>query len=290
MVNVEFDAKALLGEGPCWDERTETLYWVDIERKQLHAYSPLDKADKVYTFTEEVGAAVVREAGGLVLALKSGFHFFDPLSGKLEHITDPEAGVEDNRFNDGKCDPRGRFWAGTMHHPETESERGSLYSLEIDHSTRCHVTGVSVSNGLAWNSDATIMYYIDSPERECWAFDFDLETGVMSNKRVAVRIPEGYGYPDGMTIDAEGMLWIALWDGWRVCRFNPHDGSLLQEIKMPVARPTSCVFGGPELTTLYVTSASTRQTPEVLAGQPNAGAIFTIEAGVKGTPSFRFRG
>ncbi len=287
---LEFDAHAKLGEGPCWDARNNLLYWVDIERFELHVYNPTTKTDRAINVGQHIGAAVVRQSGGLLVALREGFFHLDPNTEQLTPILDPEPECPENRFNDGKCDPAGRFWAGTMHLPETEMNCGHLYSLDTDLSVRRRVDDVSISNGLAWSADEKTMYFVDSPTRQCVAFDYDKATGGITNRRVVVEIPEGAGWPDGMTIDAEGMLWIALWDGWRVARFNPNNGALLDEIKLPVARPTSAVFGGEHLETLYITSASTRLPAEALAEQPLAGAIFTATPGVRGTPTVEFLG
>jgi sugar lactone lactonase YvrE len=290
MIELEYDAKAKLGEGPCWDARNNLLYWVDIERFELHVYNPATKTDRAINVGQHIGAAVVRQAGGLLVALREGFFHLDLGTEKLAHIVDPEPERPDNRFNDGKCDPAGRFWAGTMHLPETEMHCGHLYSLDTNLNVRRRVDDVSISNGLAWSADEKTMYFVDSPTRVCVAFDYDKASGDINNRRVVIEIPEGYGWPDGMTIDAEGMLWIALWDGWRVCRFNPNNGALLDEIPLPVARPTSCVFGGENLDTLYITSASTRLPAEALAEQPLAGGIFKAKPGVKGTATFEFLG
>ncbi len=287
---LEFDAKAKLGEGPCWDARNKLLYWVDIERYKLHIYNPATKTDRAINVGQHIGAAVVRQSGGLLVALREGFFHLDPTTEQLTHITDPEPECPDNRFNDGKCDPAGRFWAGTMHLPETKMNCGHLYCLDTDLSVRRRVDDVSISNGLAWSADAKTMYFVDSPTRQCVAFDYDKASGGITNRRVVVEIPEGAGWPDGMTIDAEGMLWIALWDGWRVARYNPHTGALLDEIKLPVARPTSAVFGGDNLETLYITSASTRLSDDALAEQPLAGSIFKAKPGVRGTPTIEFAG
>jgi sugar lactone lactonase YvrE len=287
---LEFDAHAKLGEGPCWDARHGLLYWVDIERFELHIYNPATKTDRAINVGQHIGAAVVRKSGGLLLALREGFFHLDPATEQLTHIVDPEPECPENRFNDGKCDPAGRFWAGTMHLPETEMNCGHLYCLDTDLSVRRRVDDVSISNGLAWSADEKTMYFVDSPTRQCVAFDYDKATGSITNRRVVIEIPEGGGWPDGMTIDAEGMLWIALWDGWRVARYNPQNGELLDEISVPVARPTSAVFGGANLETLYITSASTRLSPEALAEQPLAGSLFKATPGVCGTPTIEFLG
>ncbi len=287
---LEYDAKAQLGEGPCWDAARNLLHWVDIERFELHTYNPATKTERVINVGQHLGAAVVRKSGGFVVALREGIFHLDEATKKITKLIDPEPECPENRFNDGKCDPAGRLWAGTMHLPETEMNCGHLYCLDTDLQVHRRVDDVSISNGLAWSPDEKNMYFVDSPTRQCVAFDYDKTTGWISNRRVCVTIPEGEGWPDGMNIDAEGMLWIALWDGWCVRRYNPHNGVLLDEIKLPVARPTSCVFGGEDLRTLYITSASTRLDAEALAQQPLAGGIFKAVPGVQGSTTMEFLG
>ena len=290
MIELEFNAQAKLGEGPCWDARKQLLHWVDIERFELHTYNPVTKSDRVINVGHHIGAAVVRKSGGFVVALRDGIYHLDEETEALNLLVAPEPDCPENRFNDGKCDPAGRLWAGTMHLPETEMNCGHLYSIDTDLSARRRVDDVSISNGLAWSPDEKTMYFIDSPTRQCVAFDYDKATGGISNRRVCVEIPEGEGWPDGMNIDAEGMLWIALWDGWAVRRYNPNNGELLAQIDLPVARPTSCVFGGEDLRTLYITSASTRLDAEALEKQPLAGGIFRANPGVQGTATMEFLG
>jgi sugar lactone lactonase YvrE len=289
---LEFQNDALLGEGPVWDHRAQRLYWVDIEGFAVHAYDPATRDHGVKDTGEFVGSLAVRQAGGLVLARKSGFATLDLETGEFTPIADAESHLPGNRFNDGKCDPAGRFWAGTLALDEDQGEgQGNLYCLDTDHTVRLKVPGVWISNGLAWTADARTMYYIDSPKQKVVAYDYDLATAEISNPRTVIEVPgREMGYPDGMTIDEEGMLWIAHWDGGHVCRWNPHTGEELAEIVVPVSRPTSCVFGGADLGTLYITSARTRLKPEVLAAQPLAGSVFKCRPGVRGLPMHEFGG
>ncbi len=284
--DLELDAKAVLGEGPCWDRRTSILYWVDIEEGLLHAYDPSRHADRTVPVHQPIGAVVTRASGGLILALRDGFFAFDPSSASLEAIVDPEAHLPTTRFNDGKCDPSGRLWAGTTGLP-----RGcALYRLDLDLSAHRMVSGVSISNGLAWSPDERIMYYVDSPTRAIVAFDYERGSGQIARRRQAFRIPEGMGLPDGMTIDEEGMLWVALWDGGLVGRWDPQTGDLVGRVRLPVSRPTSCAFGGEHLDELYITSARVGLDEASLAEQPLAGGIFKCRPGVRGGPSWDFRG
>lgn len=289
---LEFQNDSLLGEGPVWDHRTKQLYWVDIEGFAVHVYDPATRAHRVIDTGDYVGAAAVRKSGGLVLAVKSGFAGLDLETGKVTPIADAESHLPGNRFNDGKVDPAGRFWAGSLHLDEDNGEgKGNLHCLETDGKVTLKVPGVWISNGLAWTADAKTMYYIDSPKQKVFAYDYEKATGAIANERTVIQVDGTvHGYPDGMTIDEEGMLWIAHWDGGHVCRWNPHTGEELAEIKVPVSRPTSCIFGGEDFGTLYITSARTRLKPDVLASQPLAGSIFQCRPGVKGAPMFEYLG
>jgi sugar lactone lactonase YvrE len=289
---LEYEDNALLGEGPVWDHRTGRLYWVDIEGFKLHIYDPAAREHGTINIGQFIGSFAVRQAGGLVAALKSGFAAIDPETGEITPIADAESHLPGNRFNDGKCDPAGRFWAGSLCLDEDNGQgKGNLYCLYPDHSVQLKAPGVWISNGLAWTQDARTMFYIDSPMKTVTAYDYDKATGDIANPRVVISVPaHEMGFPDGMTIDEEGMLWIAHWDGSRICRWNPQTGAVLAEIKLPVSRPTSCVFGGEDLGTLYITSARTRLSQEKLAGQPLAGSLFKCRPGVRGLPMNEFAG
>ena len=283
---------AKLGEGPVWDQRQQKLYWVDIEGCALHVYDPATRADRAINVGQYIGSVAVRAQGGLVAALKSGFAVFDPATETFTPIADAEAHLPGNRFNDGKCDPAGRFWAGSLFLDEDHGlGKGNLYCLYPDHRVQLKAPGVSISNGLAWSADAQTMYYIDTVAECVVAYDFDNATGDIANPRRVIEVNgKEQGYPDGMTIDAEGMLWIAHWDGGKVRRWNPNTGAVIGEIMLPVSRPTSCVFGGKDFDTLYITSASTRLSPEKLATQPLAGSLFVCRPGVSGLPMDEFGG
>ncbi len=283
------DARAQLGEGPCWQARTGRLMWVDIEGGKLHVHDPEGEPDAVYEVGMRVGAAVPRIAGGLLLATEQGFQAFDLDARRLELVADPESHLPDNRFNDGKCDPRGRFWAGTMSMTR-QPRTASLYVLEPGGSVRRVLEGVTTSNGLDWTEDGKTMYYIDTPTLQVAAFDYDEEQGTIAGRRVVVQFPDGIGRPDGMTLDREGMLWVAHWSGGRVSRWDPAGGRMLAEVKLPATNVTSCAFGGPDLDRLYITTARHRLDEETLAREPHAGGLFAIEPGVAGRPSYEFAG
>jgi sugar lactone lactonase YvrE len=237
-----------------------------------------------------VGTVVPRRSGGVMVALRDGFAALDLDSGTLTMIADPETDLPQNRFNDGKCDPAGRFWAGTMRIAEDQKGAGSLYRLDADLSVHKMWGDITVANGIAWSHDAKTMYYIDTPTMTVVAFEYNLETGAIANPRPAIHTPNGPGSPDGMTIDAEGMLWVAYWGGWRVVRWNPHTGEALAIIELPVERVTAPWFGGPNLDELYITTARVGLSEEALAKQPHAGSIFVAKPGVRGLAAFEFAG
>ncbi|TNJ63200.1 SMP-30/gluconolactonase/LRE family protein [Paenibacillus hemerocallicola] len=283
------DAKAALGEGPSWDERNGLLYWVDIDGKALHTYEVSSKQTSVVPLGKKIGAVVPRKSGGVVLVLEDGFYAYDPSGDGLTFLGNPEGRKPNTRFNDGKCDAAGRFWAGTMSMNGTANQ-GALYCLETDLTIRTIFENVSCSNGLAWSPDNRTMYYIDSPTRKVMAYDFDLESGEMSNPRVAVEVTEEGAVPDGMTSDAEGMIWVALWGGYGIRRWNPHTGELLLKIDVPAEQSSSCAFAGPNLDELYITSARVGISEANLLDQPLAGGLFLYKSDVKGQPTYAFGG
>ncbi len=280
----------LLGEGPVWDAANNSIYWVDILPGDIHRYSLADNKHTIFNVGQMVGAVALRKKGGLITAMQNGFAFVDFDNKTVEPIADPEAGLPGNRFNDGKCDPAGRFWAGTM--PLNEKEpTGSLYMLDTNLDVTLKVPNVTISNGLAWSSDGSVMYYIDTPTRYIVAYDFDITTGDISNKRIAVDVHHEKGYPDGMTIDTDGMLWVAYYGGWEIVQYNPRTGEALQHIAFPVANVTCCTFGGPSLTDMYVTTAKKELIEDEKNKQPLAGCLFVIKnIGSKGLPPFQFAG
>lgn len=288
-VELVVDAKATVGEGPCWDSRNQRLLWVDILEGRIHIHEPASQSNRTVDVGQMVGAAVPRCTGGLLLATHHGFAAFDLASGHLTPIADPERKSPRNRFNDGKCDPAGRFWAGTMN-MDWQAGQGSLYRLDIRGAVQRLLEGVTCSNGLAWSIDQSTMYYIDTFQQRVDAFDYNVETGDIANRRTIITVPETWGKPDGMTVDAEGMLWIALWGGGCVSRWNPATGNLIQRIPIPASQVSSCAFGGKGLDELYVTTARLRLTDEQQHNQPHAGGLFRIRGDLHGTPCFEFCG
>lgn len=284
------DAHANVGEGPTWDDRGNVLIWVDIMGNAVHVYDPATGKDRVVDVGRPVGAAGLRQSGGLVLALRDGFGLLDTDLGNLRMVAEVEADNPGNRFNDGKVDPAGRFWAGSMAFEESRRGAGSFYRLDPNYQVTRMLGDVSISNGMDWTPDNRRMYYIDTPTGGIDVFDFDLERGEIANRQRWVSFERSEGWPDGMTLDAEGAVWVALHGSGTVRRYLP-DGSLDQVIRVPSAKMvTSCAFGGADLGDLYITSMSRGLTPEGLRDQPHAGALFRCRPGVKGRQPFRFAG
>lgn len=277
-----------LGEGPVWDDRTGNLLWVDILGGAVHEFNVATGKHRQMDTQGRVGAVALCGNGHLLAALDTRLEYIHRQSGRGKLLTTLEDVPGAIRFNDGKCDPAGRFWVGTM--PLAEDRPiGALYSLGPDGQYREELRGVTISNGLAWNGAGTVMYYIDTPTRAVQAFDFEPESGRLTNRRIAFGIPESEGFPDGMTIDSEDRLWIAHWGGWQVARWDPETGRKLGAYSLPAAQITSCCFGGPEGGDLYITSASKGLSAEELAGQPLAGSLFVIKnTGFSGRPAHRF--
>lgn len=283
-----WDAHALLGEGPLWSVREQALYWVDILAHRLHRYS-IDEGRRTWQFDEEISAvAECAESNGLVVTRRHGFARFNPATEEMTTLAQVESDIPANRFNDGKCDPLGRFWAGTMDFG-CEKPTGSLYRLSPDLSCARIDAEYVVTNGPAWSSDYKTLYHNDSVHGRVYAFDFDLESGAVSNKRVFLQFPEDEGSPDGMTTDAEGGLWIAHWGASKVTR-HASDGKVLQTIMLPCSQITSCAFGGPGLTTLFITSAANGLSAQQLEQEPLAGGLFALNLDIAGVPANLFRG
>ncbi|KAA3656424.1 MAG: SMP-30/gluconolactonase/LRE family protein [Chloroflexi bacterium] len=285
-VELLVDAKAIIGEGPIWDDQLQKLLWVDIMGKTIYVYDPVDSSNVRYDVGQFVGTIVPWRSNEVMLAVQDGFASYNFDTKQLNLITNPEADKPQNRFNDGKCDPAGRFWAGTMA-LENPTNEGALYCMGTDFSVQKKFGGVGISNGIVWSLDHKIMYYIDSIARNVRAYDYDLATGDIGNERVIIEVPEEIGVPDGMAIDEEGMLWIAKFHGSRVSRWHPQTGEVLQTIYLPASCITACAFGDKNLDTLYITSAALASG---IPGEPLAGGLFAIKPGVRGVSAFRFGG
>ncbi|WLD92848.1 SMP-30/gluconolactonase/LRE family protein [Alkalihalobacillus sp. AL-G] len=280
-IELLFDTKCSLGEGPIWDHERNSFYWVDIIGKKIFKYDSTIDEVNIANFDQHVGCVSPRKSGGLIVALQDGFFFYDWEDEVLKQINDPESHLEDNRFNDGKCDPSGRFWAGTTDSVGIDG-KGALYLLDTDLRVSKMIDNVGTSNGLAWSPDHKHMYFIDTPTKQVVQYNFDLISGGIDQPKIAIQFPANVGLPDGMTIDQDGMLWIAHWGGSGISRWNPSTGKQLDFISIPAINVTSCIFGGEELNELYITTARIGTTDEELNRYPNAGGIFKLKTNVKG--------
>jgi D-xylonolactonase len=281
-------AGAQLGEGALWSPQHQALWWVDILGRRLHRWQWPDGARASWNFDEEVSAVAERADGdGLLLALRRGFADFDPASGRLTYLHQPEGEPPGNRFNDGKCDALGRFWAGSMDF-DCAATTGALYRFDADGACTRHDSGFAVTNGPTWSLDGRTMYFNDTVQGQVLAYDFDAGAGRMSNRRPWLRLAARDGVPDGMCTDAAGRVWIAHWGGGCVSCHDPDSAAELCRIALPARQITSCAFGGPDLCTLFVTSAATGLDEAARAAQPLAGALFAVEMDSPGRPAHRF--
>ena len=279
------DVHAVLGEGPVWVRRESALFWVDIKGLKIFRLDVRGKLTEWPT-PMRVGSLAPRKSGGFIGGTEDGIAAIDSEAGRFDILFNPEEDRPGNRFNDGKLDRQGRFWAGTMDDGERE-DSGTLYRIDDDLSWHAMDGGYRVTNGPAFSPDGKIMYHNDSARQLTYVFD--LADGQPGERRIFLQFKEGEGYPDGMTVDSEGCLWIALWDGWCVRRYSP-GGEWLETLKMPVARPTSCAFGGLDLNQLYITSASVGLDQAAREMQPNAGGLFMVTPGVRGLDDAPFAG
>jgi L-arabinonolactonase len=267
------------------------LWWVDILSKTLHRWELASGTSRTFATPESPGCLSVREKGGLVLAMVSGFFFFDPRTEIFTSITDPEADFADTRFNDGKTDRQGRFWSGTTFSAEGKAMQkiGALYRLDPDLTCHRMISGVGISNGLAWSPDSRKMYFTDSATSLVWVWDFDPLTGDIENRRVFVDLSCFNGIGDGATVDAEGAYWLTVPFQSKVLRYDS-TGALMRTIVLPTDVPTCCEFGGKDLDVLFVTTATLQRTAEELKNQSYPGGLFSVHVGVKGLPSTPFKG
>ena len=272
------------GEGPIW--YNETFYWVDIEGHLVIAYDPSSDTETVWNVGERVGTVVPRTSGGLIIAGDSGIRALNSTTGEVTPIIDPEDNLPDNRFNDGKCDPKGRFWVGTMHLLKPREATGALYCLDAKLNIEKFFGGVTVSNGLAWNADRDTFYYIDTPTEQVVAYDYDEKKGTISRPRLIVDTEDLKGVPDGMTLDMNGNLWVAMCHGGEVRCFDSRTGDTLEILECPTLEVTAPAFGGPDLADLYITTGQSKLTK----GCSVAGSLLRTKVGVKGAPSFAFAG
>ena len=283
---VAVGAGAELGEGPRWDAPTGTLLWVDIPAQTVHRYDPATSKDVVRPVPGVVSLALPRRRGGVVIGLPDGVHLLDGDDPPLIAAIEPDR--HDTRTNDGACDSAGRLWVGTMALDERSSV-AALYRVDSHLGVTTMLTGTTISNGLGWSPSGDRFYFIDSPTRRVDVFDFDPESGALEGRRRFAAVEVEGAVPDGLSVDAEGGVWVALHGGWGLRRFAP-DGELAAVVDLPVARVTSCCFGGADLRDLYVTTRREGLSASELAAQPLAGALLRLDVGVAGLPTHAFAG
>ncbi|MBA2115519.1 SMP-30/gluconolactonase/LRE family protein [Bremerella alba] len=285
------DIQATLGEGPSWDATTGKLLWVDIENSLVNRFDPESGKNEAWTVEKECSFAIASSQGDIVVGTREGIVRLNPQTGEIAKVANPDTNSATTRFNDAKCDPRGRLFAGTISDTRTPGD-ANCYRFDSQFNYETVVPGVVNSNGLCWSPDHKLFYYIDTATRKIDAFDYDIETGHISNRRMVVDIPEslGIGKPDGMTIDAEGMLWTGMWGGAAVCRWDPRSGELLGKIEIPCPNVTSCCFGGENLDQLYIATPRKGLSDEQLKQFPQAGGIFRCQPGLNGAATFPFAG
>ena len=279
------DQTDILGESPLWNEAEQALYWIDIRLPAIRRLDPASGRIDTWPMPDLVGSIAFADDGRLVVALAESVSLFDAANGSMEPVATLPARIDGHRFNDGRCDRQGRFWVGTMHNI-TRAPQGVLYRLDGPGELMPALSGIHIPNSLAWSPDGRTMYFADSLLYTIFAYDFDTASGRMGDKRVFATT-QAPGFPDGSTVDAEGFLWNAQFDAWRIVRYAP-DGRIDRVLELPVQRPTCCAFGGPNLDILYVTTASQKMTREELDAQPLAGALLALDVGVRGLPEPRF--
>jgi sugar lactone lactonase YvrE len=289
-VSVAIRSRNVVGESPLWDASTQRLYLVDIPGQRIHIFHPTDGDHRTFDLPDWVTSLSTRAQGGLVLSTRKNFAFYDPDSGHLEILDDPEPDRIGNRFNDGKCDRQGRLWAGTMGAEDWFAATGALYRFDPDRRITRMQDEVKCSNGMGWSPDGRTMYHTESFRYAIFAFDFDPGSGEIAGRRPFVQLdPEARGFPDGLTVDREGFVWSAQPVYGRIVRYGP-DGEIDRIVDLPVSRGTGCAFGGPDLETLYITSATETLTDAQIAEEPLAGSVFACTPGVRGIAETPFAG
>ena len=279
-----FPAQDILGEGPLWDWVNQRLYWVDIERKGFHCLDVNIGKHEFFRVGVKIGCLGLRQSGGLIMATQSGFAIWQENNPSLEFMGDPEADLPETRFNDGTVDRAGRFWAGSY-------GRSANFMYRFDPGRKIHQmeSGLKIPNGIGFNPDNTRMYLTDSGQKVIFAYDFDLTSGSISNRREWANSRTRTGEPDGLTVDSRGFVWSARWDGWGIDYYSP-EGELVRTIPLPVPRPTSVILGGEDFRTLYITSASVNLNPQQIQEAPGSGDLFALQVDVPGLPEPEFLG
>jgi len=284
-----YASQCFLGEGPCWHPARKSCFWVDIENQRLYEYQwPEGKFVRQWIFHHRVTLVVIGEDGNLLLGMEGGIMRFDPDTGKSRWLLDLEKDLVKHRCNDGGVDRQGRLWVGTLHR-DFITGVAALYCIDEDLVPQKRLSGVTISNGMAWSLDDTRLYYIDSPRRCIESYLYDAATGQIEFEKVAVQVPDGIGDPDGMTIDEEGMLWVAHWGSFSVHRWNPRNGQMLDTIRVPAPNVSCCAFAGESLDHLVITTARQDLSLEQLDQYPRSGDTFVVQLPVKGVPEQRCR-
>lgn len=280
------DTRARLGEGPVWDERAGRLRWVDIYNRRVHEFDPATGAASYLDVGDVVGALALTASHALLLARRHELSRLDPATGRVETVRRIEGLRADERLNDGRCDPQGRFWVGSM---AEEEGRACLYRFDPDGSLHVMERGLTISNGLGWSPDGRTFYLTDSPRGRIYAYDFDAAAGTIDGRRVFAELGAGDAVPDGLAVDAEGCVWSALWAGGCVVRLAP-DGRKIARLRLPLPLTTSCAFGGRGLRDLYVTTASVGMGQQEVDRHVEAGDLFCVRSDATGLPASRFAG
>lgn len=278
---VIYPIQAIVGEGSLWDVDNQKLLWVDILDHKIYAFDPKTGSNKGFDLKQDIGTVVITESGLVAFAGQNGIGYLNPKTGDITGGPQPEKNNPDIRFNDGKCDPRGTFWAGTMAY-DCENGAGTLYEFDSKGNYKKKIERITISNGLVWSSNRTKFYFIDSLTYEVHQYDYNEITGEIKNKKIISTIDKSIGLPDGMAIDSEDHLWIALFGGGKVIRVNPKTGNIVFEVILPVPKITSCAFGGADLDELYITTACYQMNSEVLEKYPLSGSLFHVKVPFKG--------
>lgn len=281
-----YEDKNELGEGAIWNHERGEFWSIDIEGKKWFQLDVANKSQIVHQLDQRIGTIVPSTDGRAVLALQDGIYFYDVETGEMELIASPEAHLDSIRFNDGKCDPSGRLWVGSMHLEQIE-DAAALYKISGDKSAVQMLDSITISNGIVWSSDKKTMYYIDTPDGKIRVFDYDDESGTISNERSMMDFKK-YGFPDGSTIDADDNLWVCLWNGNGVLQIDTNTGEVIGRVNVPAHNITSCAFGGQNLDSLFITSARVDMSEAELDSLPLSGSVFVAVPGVKGVEASFF--
>lgn len=282
-VEVAIAAQAKLGECPRWHQASNSLYWIDINAFQLHRYNFDSDLHETLQFEEEIGCFAFRQGGGFTLAMRSGFYLLNGWNTQLEYIVDPESDLPKSRFNDGRCDAKGRFFAGSYYSPK-DWNAANLWCLDENRQVIKVHDGMLTVNGVAFSPDFKTLYFSDTPKHCIYRADYDLAEGLVGKPEVFYQFPFGEGRPDGAAVDIEGCYWVALYEGGRIVKISP-EGEILEEIAVPVRCPTMVAFGGTDMNTLFITSVGDRPDDE-LARYPHSGDIFKVNVGISGMTEY----